>query len=251
MLFRWLFTLVYGVLFVSVFVLSAALIPLLSAASVLGKKTAKKLSRAVVRLWARFVVKTTLSPVGLVGGENIPKGAGNVVYIVNHQSYFDIPILLGWVDSRIRFVAREDLFSIPILGAWMRFLGCVPVSRRVSRSELRRFEDIACALSEGGVFAVFPEGTRTNDGELGRFHPSAFRPARRSGATIVPVLLWGSHRIMPKGRKTISPSRVFVVVGEPIEPAEYANTAPAKLAKTLRKTIEELKGRIPYDKAVV
>ncbi|MCD6595027.1 1-acyl-sn-glycerol-3-phosphate acyltransferase [bacterium] len=229
-----IFTVLYVLIYIPFFIAIFLPLPLIWATRIFGQSFHRKMVSIVPKIWGKITIYLTLSPVKIIGRENIPKSAGNVVYIVNHQSFFDIPILLGWVDNRIRFVAKAELFKIPILGQWMKLMNCVPVSRKVSREELKKFNKIAQYLSSGGIIVVFPEGTRSADGSLQKFHPSSFRPARNAKSKIVPVRIIGSFKLFPRNRKYIKPSRIIVEIGKPVELAEYSNMTPAQLSGRFR-----------------
>ena len=233
------FTIIYAVLFLITFI--ATLIPfafLVIVGIIFGKATREKVLRSLAKVWGRFVVYLSGSTVIVHGRENIVRDAGNIVYIINHQSFFDIPLVMGFVDERAKFIARESLLRVPLLGLWMRQLGTFFVGRRPSREELRRFNIVAEELMKGGRVAIFPEGTRSTDGTIGKFHPSALRPARVARSTIIPVRIFGSRNILPRGAIKISPSRVRIVIGKPIAYENYSDMRPAELANFLREVFE-------------
>lgn len=236
---RSLFTACYAIAF---FIITLLCLPIVPLARLLdGIFKTRLFIPITAHLWGRIVVRLTLSPVRIIGQENIPNEKSNVEYIVNHQGFFDIPLLLGFVDCRIRFVARENLFNVPLLGIFMKSLGCVAIGRRISKGELKKFEQISQLLASGGVMAIFPEGTRSRDGTFGKFHTSAFRPARIAHSTIVPVLIWGSHRILPRGKKTVSPTKITIVIGNAITHEDYVNTAPKELAEKMADELKKMK----------
>lgn len=156
-------------------------------------------SRAIlgllIRLWFRFEV---------VGAEHLPR-TGPVVVCANHRSYWDPPVLGCAVPRKVYFMAKEELFRIPLFKVWLRAVGAFPVRRHgVDRSSLRR----ALALLEAGeVVAVFPEGRRVRDGN-GEVHAGAALLAVNAGAPVVPVAIAGDLR--PR-------SRLRVVIGEPVD----------------------------------
>ena len=229
------FAIIYGVIFLLVFVPTVPLIPLLEILRLLSRRLHRRILSFVVKVWARFTLYLSLSRVRIVGNFSPPPG-GNIVYVANHQSFFDIPLIMGWVDPKVGFVAKESLFKIPVLGWWMREIGCIPVSRRASRRELSAFERMKKFLSAGGVLMIFPEGTRSPDGSLLPFKSSALKPAVDSKSTVIPVTIWGTKDIMPKGTFAISPARVFIKVGEPIKLT--GDLDRKVLAEKLRRQIE-------------
>jgi len=205
-----------------------------------SKDLFKRTTQIIGGFVARSCLWTAFSSAIIYGKENIPVNRGNVVYICSHQSFFDIPAFLGWVDNRARFVARENLYRIPFLRGWLKALRCFPVGRRATREEIKRFDLLTDALRENDVIVIFPEGTRSRTAELGEFKTSAFRPARKSQSTIVPVLIQGSRNILPRGKKTIRPSRVSITIGEPVEYNDYCDIIPAGLADMFQKKIASL-----------
>lgn len=241
-IFQYILTGFYAVFLALLFVFPIVLIPVAWLFERIFKS--RKIISMITTMWGKLAVWGTLSRVRTYGRENLPRGEENVVYVVNHQGFFDIPLVLGWIDGRIRFIARENLFSVPVLGLWMKFIGCIPISRKASRDELRRFEGISNVLSSGAVLAIFPEGTRSFDGTFGKFHTSAFRPARIAKSTIVPVLLWGSHKILPRGGKIIRPTGVKICIDEPIRFEKYSETSPKELADIILKKFQIMKERI-------
>ena len=235
-----IFTVLYAIIYIAVIISIIVFFPFVWATRIFGESSRRKVTSIVTKLWGKITIYLTFSSVKVIGKENIPKSAGNVIYIVNHQSFFDIPILLGWVDSRISFVAKASLFKIPILGQWMKLMSCVSVSRKVSREELKKFDEVARYLSSGGVIAIFPEGTRSSDGSLGKFHPSSFRPARKAKSKIVPVRIVGSFNLFPRNRKYILPSKILVKIGEPVDYEKYSDMTSAEMNEFFRKKIASM-----------
>ncbi len=239
-IFRVLMTVVYAVVFSVVFVLTIPILLLVKFLRIFGGNLHRKVLTPLVKLWAKFTVLATLSRVKVRGRENLPSIDGNLLYVANHQSFFDIPVIMGWIDPRTRFVAKKSLFSIPLLGWWMREIGCISVSRRATRGELSAFGEIANKLSEGAVLVVFPEGTRSRTGELLPFKSSVLQPAIDAASTIVPLAIVGTRKIMPPGKILISPASVKVRVGKPIRIDPEDRPDRKKLALQLRNAIEEM-----------
>lgn len=147
----------------------------------------------------------------------------------NHASHLD-PVLVGSAtERRLTFLARSTLFEPRFFGALIRALGAVPIEREgVGIGGLRAALTV---LGQGGAVLVFPEGTRSRDGELGSFRTGAVRIAQRSGAPIVPVWVEGSRRAMPRGARFPRPRAIEVRVGTPfrVDPRADLDVATASL----------------------
>jgi 1-acyl-sn-glycerol-3-phosphate acyltransferase len=152
----------------------------------------------------------------ITGEHNIPE-SGPVVLVANHISLWDPPFLACSIRRPVHFMAKEELFNIPLLGRIIKALGAFPVKRgKPDRNALRL---AAKYLENGEILGLFPEGTRSKSGELLQPHPGAALFALRSGAPIVPVGLIGTRTTFPL---TIR-GNVRVKIGEPVVYPELYN----------------------------
>ena len=149
------------------------------------------------------------------GAGQVPQ-QGGVVLASNHQSFFD-PILIGLpLRRRIRCAARDSLFRNPIIGLALRAVGGTPISRESFGAE--DLKNLVQIVEEGGALVVFPEGTRTRDGERGTPRRGFALVAERARAPVVPVLIEGAHEAWPRHRQLFRRHRLRVVFGEAIHP---------------------------------
>jgi 1-acyl-sn-glycerol-3-phosphate acyltransferase len=155
-------------------------------------------------LWHRFRAE---------GVENLPARDG-VLIVANHQSFLDIPILAVGAPRHVAFVARSTLARSRFLDWLMRESGCVLI--RQNSPDRAALESMIGHLEQGDCVAVFPEGTRTRDGAMGKFRAGAAVAARRSGAPIVPAAIFGAFEALPRKRVIPRPVRVRVRFGPPI-----------------------------------
>ncbi|MGH9465325.1 MAG: lysophospholipid acyltransferase family protein, partial [Thermoanaerobaculia bacterium] len=144
-----------------------------------------------------------------------------VVYMANHQSTYDIPVLLASLPSRTSMLAKRSLFRIPLFGWAMRAGGFIAIDRDDRGSARASFEAAVARLQRGVSTLMFPEGTRSLDGRLGPLERGGFLLALKSGLPIVPVGIEGSLAIQRKGSLAIRPGRVTLRYGRPIDVASY------------------------------
>ncbi|MDP5273779.1 lysophospholipid acyltransferase family protein [Chengkuizengella axinellae] len=163
----------------------------------------------------------------VVGKENIPK-QGGVMLCSNHVNLLD-PTLVGTpVDREVHFMAKEELFKIPVLGSLIAKLGAFPVKRGgVSRESIRNTIKI---LNEGKVFGIFPEGTRRKSLGMGKKGAASF--ALRSEATVIPVAIIGSYTPFRK---------LKIIYGEPVDLSEFKeNSEPDRLERATDKIMSNI-----------
>jgi len=167
--------------------------------------------------WARNLVRITGSSVDISGLENIPKD-GAVLFVSNHQSNFDIPILLGYLPKPIGFVAKIELAKVPLLSTWLKFGDCVFIDRKDIRQSLKAINVASDILKSGHSMVIFPEGTRSKGKELGVFKPGSLKLAQKAGVPIIPITVHNSYEIYEANNNRVKPARVKVTIGKPIDP---------------------------------
>ena len=196
------------------------------------------------RIWSRCLMKLSGSKVTITGLQNIPK-EGGLIFASNHQGAFDILIHLAYLPRYFRFVAKSSLFRIPLFGWYMSVAGYVPIDRDVSRSAHRTIGSVSDVLEKGDCVLIFPEGTRSTTGELGPFKRGSLMAAFQSGATVVPIAISGSNKIMPKNTILINRVDLKVNIGRPISFVHFKGVKAQKEhyeteLERLRKEIEKL-----------
>jgi 1-acyl-sn-glycerol-3-phosphate acyltransferase len=171
------------------------------------------------------------------GLENVPADR-QCIYMCNHVSNLDPPVVLPLLPGRCSVLLKKELMRIPILGTAMRMGKFVPVERG-SRREAAQASVAAAAdaLRSGLNILVFPEGTRSKDGRLSIFKKGPFFLAQQTQAPIIPVVLSGTQKMMRKGSIAITPGVAHVQLLPAIEPAEYETRE--ELLKAVRKAIAE------------
>lgn len=168
--------------------------------------------------WSRMIARTALLDVRVHGAEHLRAG-DSYVFLSTHQSWMDIPVMLGYLPAQLRIAAKREVFLIPFLGWHLRRAGHIPINRgstAASIESLRR----AARLLGGGVSAfLFPEGTRTRDGSLQPLKKGGFRLAMESGLAVVPVTIKGTRAAMPRGSMVLRAGPVEMHLDPPLPTA--------------------------------
>jgi 1-acyl-sn-glycerol-3-phosphate acyltransferase len=187
------------------------------------------------RTWSRLILRTTGVRVDVEGLERLVPGR-TYVFVANHQSIYDIPILFWSLPYQLRIIAKESLGSFPFLGWHLRRTGHMLVDRR--RPDRAAIFEWASRLTSLGLsLIVFPEGTRSPDGRVGRFKGGSFYLALEAGLPVVPLSVVGSRHVMLKGRLATYPGDVRLVVHAPIDTRELAGTDPKEFGERVRQIV--------------
>lgn len=185
------------------------------------------------------VAVTKLNPLWTLQVGGVPAARPGAAYVVvgNHQSLADIP-LISHLPWEMKWVAKRSLFRLPFIGWMMRMAGDIPLDRADIRSGARSLLRAAHYLRLGCPVMFFPEGTRSPDGVVGRFHDGAFRLALREGVNVIPVAVDGSHACLPKRSWRFGAARTIrVQVLPPIEVAGFRADQTAELREEVRQAI--------------
>ncbi|MCG0278010.1 MAG: 1-acyl-sn-glycerol-3-phosphate acyltransferase [Thermanaeromonas sp.] len=187
-----------------------------------------RIAKFICYLFFRYICRWEVR-----GQENFPR-EGPAVVVSNHVSFWD-PVAVGVAVPRpVRFMAKEELFRIPLLGQVIRGLGAFPVRR--GRSDRQALKESLEILRSGQVLGMFPEGTRVRTGGLGTFHNGAAVLSLKTGAPLVPVALKGTQNIFSKG--WFRPFQVFI--GEPIYPGCKGSYTPFEVEELSRRAREAI-----------
>ena len=174
----------------------------------------QKRSRSVARLWAKILLRITGTKIHVIGLENVIPDKPQI-FMANHQSEFDILIFLAVIPADFLWVAKKELFDIPVFGTAMKKAGYIAVDRKDHIRAMKSVEESAQRLKEGMSIATFPEGTRSREGKLLPFKQGMFYLAIQTGAPITPVSIIGSGRIMPTKTLKINKGHIDIVITKP------------------------------------
>ena len=193
-----------------------------------------RFAHGCARTWAWLILATTGVDTEIHGLQRVPRGKP-YLFISNHQSIYDIPVLFWYLPFQLRIIAKDSLGSFPVLGWHLARTGHVLVQRKNPGSTV--FKKVSALMRAGDSLLVFPEGTRSRDGVVGRFKGGIFLLAIEAGLPIVPVAIDGTRRVMRKGGLTTCPGSVRVEVFDPIETAGLQSDDARALADRIRLTI--------------
>ncbi len=143
------------------------------------------------------------------------------IYMSNHVSNLDPPVLVPMLPHRISIMPKAELFKIPILSQAMRLANFVPVDRKNREAAINSVHEAVKVVQRGMSMLVYPEGTRSRDGRLLPFKKGPFHLALESGAPIIPVTMVGTHEAWPKGKFAIYPRTVTAIFHAPIDPKQF------------------------------
>jgi 1-acyl-sn-glycerol-3-phosphate acyltransferase len=192
------------------------------------------------RIWSQRMIKVSGVDLRVSGYENVPDDRP-VIYVSNHQSFFDIWALATVVPGQTRFVAKKELQQIPILGRAMRAAGHIYIDRQNRQAAFSAYEEAAAYIKRGMSAVLFPEGTRSLTGELLPFKKGPFVLALAAQVPIIPVYCAGTFTLMPKGSMRLSPHPIALLFGEPIPTEGLDYEDREKLMTISRKAIEQLR----------
>ncbi len=213
------------------FTLACSLVAVLGARLAPGGAFAHRCARR----WSRGTLALARTRLRVTGAELIPPGP--VVFMSNHQGNLDIPALTLAIPRRFAWLAKAELFRIPVFGAAMRAAGYIPIDRAHGRQAHRGLDAAVQQVGTGVSLVVFPEGTFTRDGSLLTFKPGGFLLAGRAGAPVVPVSIDGSLRVNPPRQLALHPGIISVTFGAPLAPPGRGKAERAALAAKVRAAI--------------
>jgi 1-acyl-sn-glycerol-3-phosphate acyltransferase len=168
------------------------------------------------RQWAAAVFGIAGAHVRIEGGERLDPSS-NYVVVANHSSLLDIPVLMGWLPFRFRFLAKRELLKVPFIGWYLRHDGHLTVDRKSLRSSIESTNECARLIREKHLSVlIFPEGTRSPDGHLQRFRDGAAYLAIQSGVPLLPVGIVGTRDVLPARSSWFMPADIELRLGHPV-----------------------------------
>ncbi|HYP52299.1 MAG TPA: lysophospholipid acyltransferase family protein [Pyrinomonadaceae bacterium] len=189
-------------------------------------------------VWARMIARTAGARVRVHGVEHLRPGA-SYVFLSTHQSWMDIPVMLGYLPSQLRIAAKKEVFKIPFLGWHMRRAGHIPVDRGSTAEAVASLQRACSGIRDGVCAFIYPEGTRSRDGALQPFKKGGFKMAVQAGVPVVPVTILGTRQVLPRDSVVFRPGPVEMFVGAPIDTAGMTDSDVPALMERVRAAMLE------------
>jgi 1-acyl-sn-glycerol-3-phosphate acyltransferase len=178
-----------------------------------------RINHRLAGLWGKIAIWANRVKVRVEGIKHVP-GQGPFVFMSNHQGSYDIFALLGYLPFQFKWLAKKEIFSIPILGWAMKATGYIFIDREGTRETVKAMNEAAERIHEGMSVLIFPEGSRSPDGSIQPFKKGGFTLAIKSKVPIVPIAITGSGEIVPKGKMRVYPGTISIRIGRPVETKE-------------------------------
>lgn len=207
------------------------------------EKTAVKLAREKLKWLSKLVLKSLGVRLRVVykNRKNINQleREKGIIYVCNHQSNLDIPVIVSALHMDVGFVAKKEMKSWPFFNIWMRKSKCVFLNRENPREGIKDIKEAVKVIKEGYPIVIFPEGERTLDGEILRFKKGSFKLATETNGIIIPLTLKGTFDIQKRGEWKMKRNQlVTIVVDEPIYVSSLSKEELKDLSTTVREIIE-------------
>ena len=190
--------------------------------------------------WAfKLMLWITGADISYIGRENVPKDRV-VLYVGNHNSYFDILLTYSQCPGLTGYVAKSEMLRYPLLRDWMKRLYCVFLDRSDLRAGMQMILTCIDYIKNGISICIFPEGTRSKDGQMQPFHEGSLKMAAKTGCPIIPMAISNSAQIFENHMPFVRPCKVIVEYGAPVYPKELSKEDQKFLGAYTQKKIQEM-----------
>ena len=190
--------------------------------------------------WAfKLMLWITGADISYIGRENVPKDRA-VLYVGNHNSYFDILLTYSQCPGLTGYVAKSEMLRYPPLRDWMKRLYCVFLDRSDLRAGMQMILTCIDYIKNGISICIFPEGTRSKDGQMQPFHEGSLKMAAKTGCPIIPMAISNSAQIFENHMPFVRPCKVIVEYGAPVYPKELSKEDQKFLGAYTQKKIQEM-----------
>lgn len=231
-------TIIVAIYVISVLILS---IPYLLLTKIFNLLSLKKLHKLFIEKFLIFFGKSVITLAGVkvevTGLHKIPNR--NVLYVCNHQSIVDIPVMLGYIPGIKSFIAKKETAKLPIINWWMKEINCVFLDRHNIRQGMKDMAKAKEFLQTGTSMVIFPEGTRSRSDNMSEFKKGSLKIAVQAGVPIVPVAISGSYLALEK-HNLIKKARIEMEIGSPIFVENLSNEEQKEISEITYQRVKSL-----------
>ena len=202
-------------------------------------RKSKTQAQVFPRTWGKLLCRIANIKVRVEGQEYLDPDKP-YIFVGNHASMADIMSFSGYISHDYRWIAKKELFAIPIFGSGMRAVDYISIDRSRGREAVKSLNDAAKRIADGASVILFPEGTRSADGRLQPFKTGAIMLALKAGVDVVPVGFNGTHQALPKGKLLSRGGNVVLRIGTPISTKDFKAQDKQMLAGILHQKVAGL-----------
>ncbi|TCT13992.1 1-acyl-sn-glycerol-3-phosphate acyltransferase [Natranaerovirga pectinivora] len=203
-----------------------------------SKKAQYKYTLYFGKIWSSHLLSMAGTKITVTGLENIPKGPA--LFIGNHRSWFDIPVLFKHLPNSTGFIAKKEMKKVPIMSWWMTSAGCLFLDRHDVRAAMKTMIAGVELLKNGHSMVIFPEGTRSKTDDMLPFKQGSLKLAEKAGIPVVPFGISRSDYILEKNGKRVKPANVQLNFGKPVFLNELEPSEQKQSAKYVQHIVSEL-----------
>lgn len=231
---------IFAVLFAVLYLILG--IPVLGIEYLIGKKDPHLRDISSLRLvqWAFRVINRICGVrLTVIGHENVPEDQA-VLYVANHNSYFDIIITYSLCPNLTGYISKDTLGKVPLLNIWMRRLYCLFMNREDMKQSLKVILQGVEYIKQGISICIFPEGTRGDSQKIAPFKNGSMKIAEKTGCPVIPVAISNSREIIYNHMPVVKPAHVIVEYGKPIYPGELSKEDRKTLGTITQQVIQDM-----------
>lgn len=221
------------------FILSIPIMIFLCILRIFNSKLSEKISNIIVKFIFKLLIVTLTIKVHISGLSNIPENT-SVLFTANHLSIFDVVTTYPYIKGPCGYLAKKELLKVPFLNVWMYLIECMFLDRKNIKAGLLTINKAINKIKSGISIFVFPEGTRSKDGNLGEFKAGSFKIATRTKAPIIPISIKGTNKVLSKNPFLVKATDVYINIGKPIYTKDLSRDELKHIDKKVREAILSL-----------
>lgn len=199
-----------------------------------GEERASEYVQKIGYLWSKFTINIIGIKIEVIGQNNILNEP--CIFVSNHSSILDIPLILYTSNAKIGFIAKKEILKVPVIGFWLKRSGGLSLDRENPRDAIKCLKECINNINKGYSIGLFPEGTRSTDGNVGEFKKGSFKFATKSKAPIIPISIEHASRSFEDTGKFV-PSKIKIVYGKPIYTSQLTKDDEKMLPTKVRDII--------------